>query len=160
MFQFGRGCIHAGGWTNERVELLKELWADGLSANQIASRLGGVSRNAVIGKVHRLGIAGRTATIRNPRPRHTLPSRPKLRVPMISPRCLVKAAVSVFDDPPELGPAPNGRVTLLDLKKNMCRWPIGDPMEKGFHFCGRRKSPGGPYCEHHAAIAYRREVRR
>src|SRR4029453_6321983 len=68
-------------WTDERVELLKKLWADGLSASQIASRLGGVTRNAVIGKVHRLGLAGRatTARSRTPRPRNRvshLPLRP------------------------------------------------------------------------------------
>ena len=58
-------------WTDERVELLKKLWTDGLSASQIAAELGGVTRNAVIGKVHRLGLSGRTKT--------TLPSAPRVR---------------------------------------------------------------------------------
>ena len=59
------------GWTDERVELLKKLWAEGLSASQIAGRLGGVTRNAVIGKVHRLGLSGRATSSRSssPRPR-------------------------------------------------------------------------------------------
>jgi len=61
------------GWTDERVELLKKLWAEGLSASQIAGRLGGVTRNAVIGKVHRLGLSGRATSSRSssPRPRRT-----------------------------------------------------------------------------------------
>ena len=64
-------------WTDERVELLKKLWTDGLSASQIASRMGGLTRNAVIGKVHRLGLSGRTrpARPRAPKPRHSVPSR-------------------------------------------------------------------------------------
>ena len=75
------------GWTDERVELLKKLWADGLSASQIAAELGGITRNAVIGKVHRLGLSGRakSPSSATPRPRkarthtHMMRARPAMR---------------------------------------------------------------------------------
>ena len=71
------------GWTEERVELLKKLWSDGLSASQIAGRLGGITRNAVIGKVHRLGLAGRATTsrMRAPRLRHRVAPAPMRPAP-------------------------------------------------------------------------------
>ena len=71
------------GWTEERVEILKKLWADGLSASQIAGRLGGITRNAVIGKVHRLGLAGRATTsrMRAPRIRQRVPHAPMRPTP-------------------------------------------------------------------------------
>lgn len=158
-------------WTDERVELLKKLWADGLSASQIATKLGEVTRNAVIGKVHRLGLAGRATTsrIRTARPRSNIALFPA-RSSQVQYRTFGNTAIKVAPQPqerkapaaaiiplraiPELEPAPDGQVKLVDLKESMCHWPIGDPMEEGFHFCGRRKSFGVPYCEHHAAIAY------
>ena len=71
------------GWTDERVELLKKLWADGLSASQIAAELGGITRNAVIGKVHRLGLSGRAKSPSSsaPRPRKARSSGHMMRVP-------------------------------------------------------------------------------
>jgi len=161
-------------WTDERVELLKKLWADGLSASQIATKLGEVTRNAVIGKVHRLGLAGRATTsrIRTSRPRTNIALFPA-RSSQVQYRTFGNTALKVAPQPqerkiasviplraiPELEPAPEGLVKLTDLKECMCHWPIGDPMEEGFHFCGR-KSSGVPYCEHHAAIAYNPVARR
>jgi GcrA cell cycle regulator len=162
-------------WTDERVELLKKLWADGLSASQIAAKLGEVTRNAVIGKVHRLGLAGRATTsrIRSARPRTNVALFPS-RSSQVQYRTFGNTALKVAAEPqerkaaaviplralPDLEPAPEGTVTLIDLKESMCHWPIGDPMEDGFHFCGRRKTSGVPYCEHHAAIAYNPAARR
>jgi GcrA cell cycle regulator len=162
-------------WTDERVELLKKLWADGLSASQIATKLGEVTRNAVIGKVHRLGLAGRATTsrIRTARPRSNIALFPA-RSAQVQYRTFGNAALKAAPQPqerkaaaiiplralPELEPAPEGVITLAELKETMCHWPIGDPMEEGFHFCGRRKSFGVPYCEHHAAIAYNPAGRR
>ena len=156
-------------WTDERVELLKKLWADGLSASQIATKLGEVTRNAVIGKVHRLGLAGRATTsrIRTARPRTNIALFPA-RSAQAQYRTFGNTALKTVPQPqekkaaavvplrglPELEPAPQGRITLAELKETMCHWPEGDPMEEGFHFCGRRKAFGVPYCEHHAAIAY------
>ncbi len=152
------------GWTDERVELLKKLWAEGLSASQIAGRLGGVTRNAVIGKVHRLGLSGRATSSRSssPRPRRTHVPRPN-RTPqlMFSTRGNVALKPSYEEDiEPQAAPITelvipvNERASILTLKESMCRWPIGDPGEAEFHFCGRKKCGTLPYCEHHARMAY------
>jgi GcrA cell cycle regulator len=167
------------GWTDERVELLKKLWADGLSASQIAGRLGGITRNAVIGKVHRLGLAGRATTsrIRSPRLRHRMgaPSTrpaPAARLqfrthgstalkPVFAPVEQRAVALALVPAPIEELSIPSAlRVDLLDLKESMCRWPIGDPQDEGFHFCGRQKAAHGSYCEHHARIAFQPAGRR
>ncbi len=133
------------GWTDERVEQLKNLWTEGLSASQIARALGGVTRNAVIGKVHRLGLAGRATPARSDRPR--LPSAPKLAT-----RTYMPPPPVVEEDPITL--ADGNHATVLTINDRMCRWPIGDPSENEFHFCGRNPKSGSPYCEAHARKAY------
>ena len=132
-------------WTEERVDQLKNLWTEGLSASQIARVLGGVTRNAVIGKVHRLGLAGRASPSRSERPR--LPMAPK-----ISLRQAVVPAPIVEEDPIQMDDG--NFATVLTINDRMCRWPIGDPSENEFHFCGRKPKPGSPYCEGHARKAY------
>lgn len=153
-------------WTDERVELLKKLWADGLSASQIANRMGGVTRNAVIGKVHRLGLSGRATPSRTtrPRPRKTQPpSHPSTTMFRAAGNTALKADEAPAPETlPEPAPSPvreveippGERRTILTLTEQTCKWPIGDPGTEGFHFCGRGPAPGMPYCQHHAAIAY------
>lgn len=145
------------GWTDERVETLKKLWQDGLSASQIAKQLGGVTRNAVIGKVHRLGLSGRATPSKPARPafKAPRPQRPAAAAPS-APRRISEPASSA----PSQAPAPvryveesPGSATVLTLGAHMCKWPIGDPSTEGFTFCGRRASEG-PYCTEHAQIAY------
>src|ERR1700679_184275 len=130
-------------WSDDRVEQLKTLWTEGLSASQIARALGGVTRNAVIGKVHRLGLAGRASPSRRERPR--LPKAPSLRNHM-------PAAPVVEEDPLTL--EDGSHATVLTISDRMCRWPIGDPAATEFHFCGRSPKSGSPYCEAHARNAY------
>jgi GcrA cell cycle regulator len=145
------------GWTDERVETLKKLWQDGLSASQIAKQLGGVTRNAVIGKVHRLGLSGQAAPSKPARPafKAPRPQRPAAAAPS-APRRIAEPAAAA----PAQAPAPvryieesPGSATVLTLGAHMCKWPIGDPSTEGFTFCGRRASDG-PYCMEHARIAY------
>jgi GcrA cell cycle regulator len=141
------------GWTDERVTLLRKLWAEGLSASQIAKQLGGVTRNAVIGKVHRLGLAGRATPsrpakrpVRTARPRVMGPSVPRLRMPSTMPTVVI----------PDLEPLKleDGKAAnVLTLNESMCKFPIGDPTDPDFAFCGRGSS-GGPYCSDHARLAY------
>jgi GcrA cell cycle regulator len=114
-------------WNDERIDELKALWAEGLTTGEIGKRLG-VSKNAVVGKAHRLGLKGRPSPIK----RTASPSRPP---------------------PPAKEPEPKIR-SLVDLSAHTCRWPIGDPREPGFHFCGEPSLNGKPYCAKHAAIAY------
>ena len=138
-------------WTDDRVEQLKNLWTEGLSASQIARALGGVTRNAVIGKVHRLGLAGRATPSRAERPR--LPMAPK-----ISLRSHTPPAPIVEEDPVTL--ADGSHATVLTINDRMCRWPIGDPAADAFHFCGRSPKSGSPYCEAHARKAYQPQQQR
>jgi GcrA cell cycle regulator len=144
------------GWTDERVELLKKLWQDGLSASQIAKQLGGVTRNAVIGKVHRLGLSGRAApskpartTFKAPRPARPIsatPSAPRRLSEPVSMPHHHAAPVRYVEEAP-------GTATVLTLGAHMCKWPIGDPSMDNFTFCGRR-SGDGPYCHEHSQVAY------
>lgn len=134
------------GWTEERVEQLKQLWTEGLSASQIARQLGGVTRNAVIGKVHRLGLAGRATPARAERPRMPVVRRLARPRPMAIVQMPIVEADPVVDE--------NGnKTTVLTISDRMCKWPIGDPSMDNFTFCGRR-SGDGPYCHEHSQVAY------
>ena len=126
-------------WNDERVDLLKKLWSDGLSASQIAGRLGGVTRNAVIGKVHRLGLSGRATTSRmkSHRPRTRAQSTGRLMKPRFAnignPRCqLIWVTRSPTHRRPRAGdPAQRAQVDP-DADRVSCRWPIGDPQLADF----------------------------
>ena len=141
------------GWTDERVALLRKLWAEGHSASQIAKQVGGVTRNAVIGKVHRLGLAGRATPsrptkrpVRQRQHRSPMQAAPRVRHPIYSPPVL-----TVVLDPLRME---DGSVaTVLTVKDDMCKFPIGDPPDADFAFCGR-PSCVGPYCMDHARLAY------
>ncbi len=154
-------------WTEDRVEILTKLWAEGLSASQIAKQLGGVTRNAVIGKVHRLGLSGRAkpsrpkkvASVRTSSPRkRSSASKPR------APRAISKPAAPAAPPPPppiEAKPLPNGEyATIMTIRDHMCKWPIGDPIASDFRFCGRKIKQGEPYCEAHCAVAYQPSRRR
>ena len=152
-------------WTDDRVELLKKLWADGLSASQIANQLGGVTRNAVIGKVHRLGLSGRATTsrVKSSRARRR-PSRPRGEGRKNFPTFGNTALKPYYDAEAEADALPQlveeidipeeQRRTILTLNETTCRWPVGDPAEDEFYFCGGASEVGQPYCEHHARVAY------
>ena len=143
-------------WTDERVEMLRKLWSEGLSASQIAAHLGGVSRNAVIGKVHRLGLPGRKpkdATLARRGQRAPVDRVPKARRRSMfwqSLEGVAKLPLPLADVPID----PTKVKTLQDLEANDCRWPLGDPQAPTFGFCGCPKLPGLPYCEPHARRAY------
>jgi GcrA cell cycle regulator len=151
-------------WTDERVELLRKLWSEGLSASQIAAQIGGVTRNAVIGKVHRLSLSGRAKPAGSvPRPRKvrsTSPHRPVTRTMIVG-----NTALKIHAHPaPRRMPVPvpiedlvvpiSLNVSLLALTDQMCKWPLGDPSSDAFHFCGHRNFNSLPYCEYHARVAY------
>ena len=145
------------GWNEERVELLKKLWADGLSASQIAAQLGGVTRNAVIGKVHRLGLSGRAKTPSSsvPRVRKPRPSgmRPRMRYHgnnALAPQYEMEQDLDPLANVVPMGP----RITILELSESTCRWPIGEPGKDGFGYCGSKSKDGMPYCPYHARVAY------
>ncbi|RJF70894.1 GcrA family cell cycle regulator [Rhodopseudomonas palustris] len=150
------------GWTDERVAQLTRLWEGGLTASQIAAELGQVSRNAVVGKVHRLGLSGRPIRPASgaPRPRRAETTRPVRWTPQTAPRRTAAppfAAVAAAVDPAiDAARVPPGqRLSLLGLDDSNCHWPFGDPATHEFFFCGGRALPGLPYCAHHVRLAYR-----
>ena len=158
-------------WTDEIVEQLKQHWIDGKSASQIASLLGnGVTRNAVIGKVHRLGLAGRAKTPSSgaSRPPRRMAPPPAHRV--VGPRLnspanrMMRGATALAFAPQALSELEQPefesvvvpmslRVTIIELKEAMCRWPLGDPSSSDFRYCGSHAA-SGPYCPYHGGLAY------
>jgi len=126
-------------WTDDRVDLLKKLWGEGKTAAQIAKELGeGVTRNAVIGKAHRLKLSSRLSPIQQ----NTKKVKSEARPPVIK-----RSAKKI--------PIYKGKeIPMKDLRDKMCRWPNGDPQEEGFSFCGCNAVEGLPYCPIHAEIAY------
>ena len=153
-------------WTDERVDLLKKLWLDGLSASQIANELGGVIRNAVIGKVHRLGLSGRAKTSSHaggnrqkrqprtscPKPVQRQPQRSLLTAPL---RLTAEAIVENAPEPELAAIRPDPlRLELIQLTERTCKWPLGDPALEDFHFCGHPSKESGPYCPYHSRLAY------
>lgn len=172
-------------WTEERVELLRKYWAEGLSASRIAAQLGGVSRNAVIGKVHRLKLSGRgrttTATTARQKKAPSVAAAPKASKPqtsmttrMVTVSVGATALQAEFDAEPVarryLRPIENvvvpisRRLTLVELNERTCKWPNGDPLSEDFSFCGNESGEAGPYCGFHSKVAFqpaseRRRVR-
>lgn len=165
-------------WTDERVERLKKLWAEGLSASQIAAQLGGVSRNAVIGKVHRLNLPGRakaggtsTATRAPKRPATAAPrAANSFNASRISATrtvarqqgsALLKEDMDIDAiEEVRYRPAANvivpisRRLGLTELTERTCKWPVGDPLTDDFHFCGCESPDNSPYCTYHQRMAY------
>ena len=149
-------------WTEERVSELKKLWAEGHSASQIAKQLGGVTRNAVIGKVHRLGLSGR-ATPSRPVKRPPRLARPKpqhVRTGVQAPKpaeAVAKAKEAEPETVVNVEPhrlANGDMVTVMTVKDSMCKWPIGDPADPNFGFCGHKATGDSPYCAEHAKLAF------
>ncbi len=181
-------------WTKERMALLKKMWLQGKSAAEIAKKLGqGMTRNAVIGKAHRMGLSGgRPAT---PAKAATqVAAQAKGKVATASAPVAVKGKIAAkvepapfikpgkgdkgkFVAPPAPYPAKKGSekieptplpqpakkplskkeangISLLEVNDRVCRWPIGDPRDDGFYFCGRNARSGMPYCHDHAMQAY------
>jgi GcrA cell cycle regulator len=111
-------------WTDEKISELTGMWSAGLTAGAIGKQLG-ITKNAVVGKVHRLGLKSRPSPIRQK---------------SIAKHVAEKPAPRIF--------------TLADMSPQTCRWPSGDPKHADFRCCGRRVSEGKPYCPEHCDIAY------
>ena len=169
-------------WTDERVELLKKMWGEGQSASQIAKELGGVTRNAVIGKVHRLGLSNRATTTTKSdakakaAPKQEAKAAPKASAPPKEPEpkpVVTPARRQIIPACQPLPPQPSAneispealakvsevekkakKISLLELTERTCKWPIGDPATDDFWFCGLPTQAGKPYCEAHVGVAF------
>ena len=136
-------------WTEEKVSKLKELWGKGNTASQIAEIIGGISRNAVIGKAHRLNLSAKIKTrsaTSNQKFENSLEEKnfksKKGR------RSKFKSLIIEKDFEPE------NPKQLEELDENCCKWPIGHPNEKSFYFCGRSSLKDFSYCKLHLLYAY------
>ena len=173
-------------WTDERVEILRHMWLEGRSASQISAVLGaGLTRNAVIGKVHRLGLAGRVKSAAGQSEAPAVPPRsqaaPRRAAAAVAtaPASMQRtSALTMMSTPMTQGATalamdtevlPEAqtvrieeevvvpmslRVTIVDLKESMCKWPLGDPTSPDFRYCGSATMGAGPYCKHHGKMAY------
>jgi GcrA cell cycle regulator len=157
-------------WTEQRIEMLRRLWGQGQTASQIAAALGGVTRNAVIGKAHRLGLTGRPSPIKRDATGDAPKRRPAARRMAVAPqpkpmlpvqRTHGTAQPNEPAAPPP--PAPQERARSYPSRAahgaggKACSWPVGDPKQAGFHFCGEPAEPGRPYCGAHCQQAYQRK---
>jgi len=166
-------------WTDERVELLKKLWSEGLSASQIAAQLGGVSRNAVIGKVHRLKLSARgrataaparrkkaataaaasgaaaAAGVRKQRAATPRPVATSIGATALKMQFEEEAVAHQYLRPIQDVVVPISRnLKLIELTERTCKWPNGDPLAEDFSFCGSDIGDAGPYCNYHSRLAY------
>ncbi|MBY7648991.1 MAG: hypothetical protein C4617_00485 [Candidatus Liberibacter europaeus] len=163
-------------WTDERIDKLKKFWSEGLSARQIAIQLGGVTRNAVIGKVHRLFLSGR---VKVDEKKQSLPDRggvkskgrsSKVRRSMTV--CISKSGSrnhgSIANSKQKSRSVPKDDVDpcivlpisrclrLTELTDRTCKWPLEDSFGKDFSFCGSDVNNDSPYCDYHKRLAYQR----
>lgn len=134
-------------WTDERVALLKKLWGEGKTAAEIAGELGGVTRNAVIGKAHRLKLSNRVSPIQ------------QNKKPVAAPKVERKVAPAKVEKVSTVKKDKKDGMKLMDLGPRMCRWPYGDPRDEDFCFCGDTIVDGVPYCAEHAKAAYQTSSR-
>ena len=136
-------------WTEEKVAKLKELWGNGSTASQIAEIIGGISRNAVIGKAHRLNLSAkiktRTATSNQNFENSLNEKNVKIKR---NRKSKFKSLIIEKDFEPE------NPKQLEELDENSCKWPIGHPDEKSFYFCGRSSLKDFSYCKLHLLYAY------
>jgi GcrA cell cycle regulator len=144
-------------WTDARSEILRTLWAQGLSGSAIAAEIGGCSRNSIIGRVHRMGLPKRQRLNQprtEPKPRihrvqrfrEALPQHDRHYVDWLNYR-----VAASYDRSPPLARS----CTLMDLTSDTCRWPLwGDVVSD--QYCGAKLLSGSPYCRHHARMAWRR----
>jgi GcrA cell cycle regulator len=156
-------------WTEQKDDRLRELWIAGWAAREIAADIGGVSRNAVIGRSHRLNLTSRRKVAVRPKPKPNgrqtgLVQRINAGKPL---RQVITGSVHIKATAPAQ-PLPitptsdndiphSQRCTVLTLTDNTCRWPVGDPSEPAFFFCGHRSADlcaGKLYCRPHMRVAY------
>jgi GcrA cell cycle regulator len=146
---------HGPTWTNERIDQLKRLLEAGLTCSQIAAEVG-VSRNAVIGKITRLGLSRRKeAPARAEKPK-LVASRTRALTRIFARRGrLIELAALAAHEAPAIAILDGRGCSLFELAPGKCRWPINDPGAANFCFCGSAQLEGLPYCLGHARLAYR-----
>ena len=136
-------------WTDEKVTKLKELWGKGNTASQIAEIIGGISRNAVIGKAHRLNLSAKIKTRTATSSKNFDTSKEENNFKSKRGRKSKFQSLIIEKDF-----EPENPKQLEELDENTCKWPIGHPDEKNFYFCGRSSLKDFSYCKLHLLYAY------
>lgn len=139
-------------WNDERVEQLKKLWAEGLSAAEIGKRMD-TSKNAIIGKAHRMGLPSRPSPIRSKTAAKAKPKKPTQNKPEAAPVITPPKPKPKVEEK-KVTPAAMAASPVLTTKRGQCAWPFSDPDKPDFHFCGKPALSGKPYCQEHYDIAY------
>ena len=136
-------------WTPERESKLRALWKKGHTASQIATLIGGTTRNAVIGKAHRLNLEARTVSKKSSTAlKANLGNNVKIKQEKLSRKARFKSLLLDKNFEPE------NPKKLAELTDDTCRWPIGHPYEKNFYFCGRKPLEKFSYCKLHVLYAF------
>ena len=168
-------------WTDERIKQLRQLWSEGQSASKIAEKLGGVTRNAVIGKIHRLGLSnrsensekkiitkkrGRPAKVKNTDNfQKQVDNNKNKDFSLINSDKFDDLHVDGLEGDKNMVPEATmaniaeleenaKKLNLMELTERTCKWPIGDPATENFWFCGHPSEQGKPYCSTHVSIAF------
>jgi len=134
-------------WTVEREDQLRDLWKKGHTASQIAQIIGGTTRNAVIGKAHRLNLEAR-AISKKTKTKAKTENNPPVKEAKLSRKARFKSLLLDKNFEPE------NPKQLEELTDETCKWPIGHPREKNFYFCGRKPMEKFPYCKLHVLYAF------
>ena len=137
-------------WTSEKVEKLKELWSKGHTASQIAEMLGDTTRNAVIGKAHRLNLEARAPSKNTSSGQREVNKNKNFRKSSQPMSRKARFQSILLDKNFE----PENPKSLEELTEDTCKWPIGHPNEEKFYFCGRKPEQDFPYCKLHVLHAY------
>ena len=137
-------------WTAEKKDLLNQYFNENKSMAEIAALIEGATRNAVIGAVHRLGLA---RSERQPKPKSQKPPKQRIQRPRFGSIAPLPPLGTAKKFVPRPGKAADNPCNLLELRWNTCRWPYGDPKHADFHFCGGVSVDGKPYCRDHLKCA-------
>ena len=144
-------------WTDEMVEGLRQMWDEGLTANEIAKRLG-VSKNSIVGKVHRLCLKARPSPIkRKDVVEETVVDNVQEVVPETE--VVVEKTIEVTVKKNKKSEK-NGNIKLVELDSHTCRWPLGDPRDDDFCFCGKKIRLGQTYCDEHSTLDYVKAIKK
>ena len=151
-------------WTEEQVEKLRQMWEQGKTSNEIAKKLG-VTKNSIVGKVHRLCLKARPSPIKSKEDKSENLTQQENYAAEETISANAMTEEKFVENEKAQSSAKNGKkvtrcIKLTDLDSHTCRWPIGDPRDDDFCFCGRKVRAGQTYCDEHSQVAYVNALRK